>query len=312
MRQEWFALFVIGAFASIMLAGVASGLIGYDGADLNMVFALFTGLWAVGHLAQGVQARLLPDLCKLIAIFFLLALTAPLAGAVLAETGSPLVDTRLAQADTWLIPGFSWPAMAHCLNHYPRLMAALSYAYVSLGWQPLLLITLLCLLDRARHGWSFLSAWAGTLLLTMASFPLLPAVGAYAHFGILRATMPTVLCGSAWHYPLTLLRLRDGTINMLGPDALEGIVTMPSFHAASAVLLAWGYAKIPFMRWPFLALNIVMWLSAIPIGGHYLVDIAAGTAIALGAIIAVERHARRTGTALLPTDHRLHATQCPG
>lgn len=294
LRKEWPALLVIGTFALVMVVGIAGRWIGYDGAELNRAFGLFVALWVIGHLAQSAQARLLSDLCKLLAVFCLLALTAPLASAVLAGTEFPLADTRLAQADGWLIPGFSWPAMAHIVNQYPQLMKALSYAYVSLGYQPLLLIVILCLLKRSHLGWSFMSCWAGTLLISIAIFPLLPAVGAYAHFGIADTMMPTVLCGSAWHYPVTLQHLRDGTINALGPDALEGIVTMPSFHAASAVLLAWAYGKIRYVRWPFLALNLVMWISAIPIGGHYLVDVLAGTGIALSAVIAVERRARRT------------------
>jgi membrane-associated phospholipid phosphatase len=31
----------------------------------------------------------------------------------------------------------------------------------------------------------------------------------------------------------------------------------------------------------FLAINAIMWVSAIPIGGHYLVDLVAGTGLAL-------------------------------
>jgi len=101
--------------------------------------------------------------------------------------------------------------------------------------------------------------------------------------------MPAILCGSAWHYPITLQHLRDGSISDLGANVLEGIVAMPSFHAASAVLLFWFYGKLAYLRWPFWTLNFFMWMSAVPVGGHYLVDVVAGTAIALCAIYQVER-----------------------
>jgi membrane-associated phospholipid phosphatase len=42
-------------------------------------------------------------------------------------------------------------------------------------------------------------------------------------------------------------------------------------------------------RWPMLALNALMILAAIPVGGHYLVDILAGAATAVAAIVAVKK-----------------------
>jgi membrane-associated phospholipid phosphatase len=69
-------------------------------------------------------------------------------------------------------------------------------------------------------------------------------------------------------------------------SALDGIVTFPSFHVAAAVLLAWAGANLPLLRYPMIVLNILMLLSAIPIGGHYLIDVIAGCLVAVGSIIA--------------------------
>ena len=75
---------------------------------------------------------------------------------------------------------------------------------------------------------------------------------------------------------------------------LSGIVTFPSFHAASAVLYAWALWAVRWMRPVALLANGAM-LAATPLnGGHYFVDVIAGMAIAALAIVA----ARRVGQAI--------------
>jgi membrane-associated phospholipid phosphatase len=43
------------------------------------------------------------------------------------------------------------------------------------------------------------------------------------------------------------------------------------------------------VRWPALALNVVMIASCPFIGGHYIVDLIAGAALAWGAIVIAKR-----------------------
>ena len=38
---------------------------------------------------------------------------------------------------------------------------------------------------------------------------------------------------------------------------------------------------MPTLRWPFAAINLLMVVSAVPVGGHYVVDTMAGAACAL-------------------------------
>jgi membrane-associated phospholipid phosphatase len=71
---------------------------------------------------------------------------------------------------------------------------------------------------------------------------------------------------------------------LIRPDVLNGVVTFPSFHAAAAILLGWGFWALRWIRWPAVALNIAMFLAAVPIGGHYVADILAGAAAAVLAI----------------------------
>ena len=85
---------------------------------------------------------------------------------------------------------------------------------------------------------------------------------------------------------------RDGALRHLDLLGLGGIVTFPSFHAASAVLYAWALWPVRWMR-PIVVLAFTAMLAATPInGGHYLIDIIAGIAIAVLAIVAARRVGR--------------------
>ena len=72
---------------------------------------------------------------------------------------------------------------------------------------------------------------------------------------------------------------------------MEGIVTMPSYHTVMAVLFTYAFRRTGLIGYGIATLNLVMLLSIPPIGGHYLVDMLAGGALALGAI-AVQRAPR--------------------
>ena len=75
---------------------------------------------------------------------------------------------------------------------------------------------------------------------------------------------------------------------------MQGIVTMPSYHTVMAVLLTYAFRGTGLVGYGIATLNAVMLISIPPIGGHYLVDVIAGAALALGAI-AVQRATTRRG-----------------
>ena len=66
----------------------------------------------------------------------------------------------------------------------------------------------------------------------------------------------------------------------------QGILTMPSVHTATAILLVVGFLRTRLFL-PVLLLNIVMLLSCIPVGRHYVVDLIAGAVVALAAIYGI-------------------------
>lgn len=280
---------VIGVFVAIFASGVAMARMGYDHADLDGLFLLFAALWSAGHAGEAFGARWMPDLCKLFAVYLGLALAAPLATAVLVTCEFPMVDAKLAAADRLLFPAFSWPSLARWFGSHDAVSRVLSHVYSTLGWQPLLLFAVLTLSGRAQMAWRVMTAWSAALLICVITFTFTPALDAYTYFAIGHREMPGILSDTSWNAPRILTGIRNGTIDTLGNSTMEGLISMPSFHAAGAVILAWGYGKVAWLRWPFLVLNLIMLVSAVPVGGHYLIDILAGLLVAVIAISVAER-----------------------
>ncbi len=65
---------------------------------------------------------------------------------------------------------------------------------------------------------------------------------------------------------------------------LVGVLTFPSFLAASGILYMWAFWPLRWVRALVIPWNVLM-IVATPLGGgHYLADVLAGIAVALGAI----------------------------
>lgn len=227
-------------------------------------------------------AQVSADIVILTALFYLIAATTALCSAALATTGLPYADDALAAADRAF--GFDWLAAMAWFQSSPRAATVLIEAYLAINWQPQLAILLLCTLCSRAQAYRFVTAWAVCLLLTVACFPFLPAIAAFQHYGVDPRAMPGPTNWMAWRMTEVLEPLRNGTDTVLGSAELTGIITMPSFHAAAAILLMFGFWPLRWLRWPAIVLNALMFASAVPVGAHYMVDTLGGLALALVAI----------------------------
>jgi membrane-associated phospholipid phosphatase len=218
-------------------------------------------------------------------LFYATCMTVLLATFIAGTGHRAFFDASLAKADRVLLPGFDWPRAMLSFSRSGLPARIANRAYESIGWQPPLLIATLSMTSKHDRVWHFLLSWIATLCITVAVFAYYPVLGAYRHFGIAAADVPAMLDSTPWNQPVLLEGLRDGTLSRISLATLDGIVNYPSFHAGAAVLLAYGFWSVRPLRWPLITLNTLMLASAVPIGGHYLVDLFAG-AIAAGAGIA--------------------------
>lgn len=197
-----------------------------------------------------------------------------------AATSRPLLDSYLAAGDASL--GFDWVAYVRVLNEYPSIDHVLSMAYNSLSVQLLLLPAILALTARSDRLEEFVAHYgvAGCLmcLVTIA----VPAAGAFEFYHPSPDILSSFGPGASTRHLGQLHALR--TLKPFLLEHPEGLVSFPSFHSTLAVIFAYSMRGIRYISLPVYALNAMLVLATFPEGGHYLVDVLAGLAVAAVAI----------------------------
>jgi hypothetical protein len=209
---------------------------------------------------------------------------------VAAATNFPLQDANLLAIDRWL--GLDWAAYVAFVNDHPALAGWLSYGYTMIRWPIFAIPVVLAAAHRYRRIQEFTLAFALALIATTIVSALVPAVGVYQQIGLDPADLKNLDPRAYLDQVRDLAPVRDGTLRHLDLFGLAGIVTFPSFHAASAVLYAWALWPVRWMRPLALIANGAMMASTPIDGGHYFIDLVAGIAVAALAVTAARRVSR--------------------
>jgi len=272
------AMALIASVAAVCLLLLSAGL----GVAATPALAIFT-LWGIAALVLGFilrapirrGARIARDLIEGVSLFALVSLLGAIASYPLAAGKHPLVDSELEHVDTDL--HFHWLNWYEWIAGHAWLQAVERTAYLSIFVTPALLIGYFAATGRRAESRLFLATFWVAAVITLALFPLFPAAGPFA----------TLWHGSAPYMPLSALyqeeviqALRHHLIRSIDLGQLHGLVCAPSFHAASAVIYIVTAFRIPALRWPIAALNIVMLLATPVEGTHYLTDLLSGMAVA--------------------------------
>ncbi|MFZ0497088.1 MAG: phosphatase PAP2 family protein [Methylocella sp.] len=182
----------------------------------------------------------------------------------------PRWDGALANADRAL--GLNWLEMYQWLTRHPAIEASARAVYMSLGPQMLILLFALELLGHHNQARALLLWFMVSAIATVGIGVLIPAAGPVVYYHLpVAATTGYV---SQW------ADLRNGTLRTINPLNNQGLVVFPSFHASLAVLCACAAWPLRILRYPLLALNLLIILSSPAMGGHYFIDIFAGIILA--------------------------------
>jgi membrane-associated phospholipid phosphatase len=204
----------------------------------------------------------------------------------LTPLSAPFADPLLVAADKAL--GFDWRDIFQLYDRYPLLTTLTEPAYNSLAPQVILIALALCSLGHCDRCWTFMTAWAIGILLSVAIYPFFPAEGAFVTFGYATDSLTGFDVINPWLIGPLIEDLRAGRITDLA-DATKGLVSFPSFHFAAAVLFAWAGLAMRWVRIPLIVLNVVMGFSTIIMGAHYLIDLIGGGVVAVAAIWLAKR-----------------------
>jgi membrane-associated phospholipid phosphatase len=220
------------------------------------------------------------NMLEAVAWFFSFVVTAAVLSYLAASCAFPLQDATMERWDQAI--GFDWSAWRDTLLERATLNRLLVVVYNSLLSQFLLAIIYFCKRDRFARIEELFLLMCATLVPTVLISAIWPTLGPFATHsggddGIVQDLM-TMRAGGPWQFSLV---------------AMKGIIQMPSYHTALAVLFTYAFRGTALLGYVIAALNTVMLLSIPPIGGHYLVDMLAGGALAIIAI-AIWRTTRQS------------------
>lgn len=190
----------------------------------------------------------------------------------LAALRAPLQDDLLIRVDSAL--GVHVPSIVDWFQARPAIALAVALAYNSVLPQTFVLILFLGMKGERRPLEEFILRMFVGLLITAAIFAVMPAKGPFAVFGL----QPT---GTQANYLHHLEGLRSGELRDVSLRATEGLVTFPSFHTTSAILLALAVWHRRRLFVAFAALNAVVILGTVTTGWHYFADVLGGIAVAI-------------------------------
>jgi len=285
----WLLVLAVGTLDAVWLRHVNFTIDGFGLAAgcLAVLLAI-----ALGYGASGRSLRL-ASLAHWTALFMCASGSLAILSYLAATVAPPLRDVELTHLDNAL--GFDWLSVFVWLLRYQSLLILLFVGYGS--FLPQIIGTLVYFALRGDEEANRELVWTLVLgaLVTVAISALYPAACSPDVYGSIPPDNATELVALRYRFEACggpdLTALRAGAPSLFHFTSMAGIVALPSFHTIVALLLVYAHRR---QRWLFccsLALNGLMLLSVPPVGGHYLMDLLAGAAVA-GALIAVAQWKR--------------------
>jgi membrane-associated phospholipid phosphatase len=209
----------------------------------------------------------------------------------------PLQDQLFLAIDRAL--GIDPKMLLEFFNARPDWNAWLEVGYGMIKWPLLGVPLILGMTGRLLRLQTFVLAFALALIATLVIAAVVPAVGTYYGLGLAVESMPnlsTRIYGLQAH---DIPALRDGSLRALELFKLAGIVSFPSFHAASALLYAWALWPVRGFGLFVSALCVLMLVATPVVGAHYFIDVVGGFAVAVAAIAVSRLAAVRLGRVVM-------------
>jgi len=204
----------------------------------------------------------------------------------------PLIDHALASADSAL--GINVARLAAWTLAHPRVNVPLVAAYSTFLPQLVVLAAILGIALRDREAlWEYVFHFHVCATLTVAVLAMFPAACAFQYLGFASTLDQT-------RFIAQFNGLRDGTFTVIRFNDMEGLISLPSFHAAGALMVVWALRRHPKAMAPAVVLNVALIAATVFTGAHYVVDVLATFVMFAGSVVLW----RRYGQSLL-VQHRV-------
>lgn len=260
------------AFGTTAAIAIGLGLIAYvytlikaDVADPKLTFSL-------GTISQ---------------IILVTAIVGPLS-YVAGATPLPLQDQTFLFIDRAI--GMDPEPIARFVDAHQMIGHLLNTGYSFIKWPLLGIPIILTMTLRLVRLQLFVSALCFALAVTIAISALVPAIGTFYGLHLSAADFGTLDLKIYAAQLRDITALRHGSLRHLQLFDLAGIVSFPSFHAASAVLYMWALRPVRGFASLAIATNVLMLAATPVIGAHYMVDVIGGVLLAAGSIMVANRY----------------------
>ena len=283
----WAALVIVFAISAIWL--LTSERLSLDPSSVRMVL-LFAGLTAffVFYCRSRTDLRLRRLSVPLIGtLFIILAFTAlRVLNHLMMSVPLPWADDRLAELDAIL--GLDWLTYAKWVAARPLIVTAFEFAYTGLTAVVLTVFVALWVIGRVDRAKEFLRLVFSTGLAVTVIGALLPARGAMDRLAL--PYMQEIFGPTAGVYYVPYLQaLRSNLPHVLNLQELPGLVAIPSFHTACALLIMYSCRGLTGFRILSIFYSVVMIASTPIMGGHYFIDLICGGLLVVVVLLAYRR-----------------------
>ncbi|MET3843328.1 phosphatase PAP2 family protein [Bradyrhizobium sp. OAE829] len=279
-QLNWIPIAAMGAV--VLLGGALCGFT-IKPLALAVTLGIVTALALTAYLyafAKGDQAdpKLIFPLGAISQLLLIATIMGPLT-YVAAVTNWPLQDRALLAIDRAM--GMDPEMIARYVNDRDWLGALLVRSYTLIKIILVAIPLVLALTSRFVRLQVFVLAFSLTLIMTLLISTFTPAVGTYYGLNIDPAQFSSLDASMYQAQLRDILALRDGSLRHLELLKITGIVSFPSFHAASAVLYIWALWPVRYVGGAAVVLNLLMMASTPVIGAHYMIDVFGGVALAV-------------------------------
>lgn len=202
------------------------------------------------------------------------------------------VDDLLAGWDGAL--GADWQAYFKAVQVHPWIVRVLDLSYKSLSALSVIAFVVISCSRDVRRPRFFLEAFFTTAVICTVAGMFFPAQGTVMHYLGAESSFSNFATAPGLWFIKPLQLLRSDAAVMLDIHELPGLVTFPSFHVGAVVVMVASFWRTPLFL-PALVYGFMVAASTPIFGGHYIVDLLAGTGVSAAVVALIARQKRFEG-----------------
>ena len=236
--------------------------------DIGVPAALLLG-WGYFVAWPGRQESdwVVAEMFLVLALFASISAIAPPGQYAAVAFKRPLVDSWLAAGDSLL--GAHVPTWTAWVRGHVWFLKILLYAYLSLLGQFFLPIVLLGVWYRNRRAlWEYAFHFHLCSAITVTCLAIWPAAGAFTYYDFVPAF-------NLSRFIEQFSGVYTGSLTTIRPQDMEGLVSVPSFHVAGAVMVTWALRQSRFWLAILIPVNLTLIAATVITGTHYVTDLVA-------------------------------------